>query len=115
MKEYLSNIVKNQLIPNYDENWTSWNYLEDTNKDVIDGTWLENRTSFIYKVGVSIAIDANKSDWVYLAIGVQRQNENSSNQLIGTLSFPNGENGDIGRVVQRAVKLMRYATPLFDH
>ncbi len=102
-------------MPNYDEDWTHWQYLEDTNQDVLNNTWLENRTSFIYKVAVCIAIDANKSDWVYAAIGVQRYNEDSPTQIIGTLSFPNGENGDIGRVMQRAMKLMRYATPLFDH
>ena len=75
--------------------------------------WLENRTSYIYKVGTLAAIDANKCDWVYVAIGTQRS-EHSPVQIIGVLHFEEGENDDMGRVIKRVSQLLAYTHPAFE-
>jgi len=97
----------------YDSDWTSWRYAENLNQDVANGFWLESETSFIYKVSVLAAIDANKCDWADIAIGIQRS-PNSRNEFIGLLRFKHGENDDIGRVLIRALNLINNLHPAFE-
>jgi len=100
-------------ITELDEDWTVLEYSEDVNKDALSDDWLENRTSFIYKVGVLCAIDRNKCDWVYVVIGTQR-GENSKPEVKGTFYFNKGENDDIGRVIKRAFDCMKIIHPVFE-
>jgi len=111
MKEFLKNHLKS--ISEFDDEWTSWEYSEDVNEDANTDAWLENRTSFVYKVGVLCAIDSNKLDWIDIAIGTQRI-EGSEFEVKGTLSFHRGENDDVGRVIKRAVDCMKYINPIFE-
>ena len=111
MEQYLKEQLKG--ISEFDDDWTNWQYSEDVNEDALTDAWLDNRTSYIYKVGVMCAIDSNKCDWVHVAIGVQRS-ENSDMELKGVFHFNEGENDDMGRVVDRAFKLMQYTHPAFE-
>ena len=88
-------------------------YSEDVNEDVTTGDWLENRTSFIYKVGVLAAIDNNKCDYVYIAIGTQRT-ESSEPVLKGSFYFNQGENDDMGRVIKRALNCLEFIHSAFE-
>lgn len=105
MEKQLKEILKSGN--NFNEDWTTWKYSEDINKDALTDDWLENNTSYIYKVGVLLAIDYNKCDWVNIAIGTQRY-ENSNVELKGTFNFNKGENDDIGSVIDRAVNLIKF-------
>ena len=111
MEQFLKDHLK--TISEFNEDWTSWQYSEDVNTDALSEDWLENRTSYIYKVGVLCAIDANKCDWVHIAIGTQRS-ENSEMEVKGVFYFNEGENDDMGRVIDRAFKLIQYTHPAFD-
>lgn len=102
-----------QAVTELHEDWTTWRYMEDVNKDALSDDWLENRTSFIYKVGILAAIDANKCDWVYVVIGMQRS-EHSAIQIIGVLHFEEGENDDMGRVIKRFSGLLARTHPAFE-
>ena len=82
-----------------------WKYSEDVNEDALTNAWLDNRTSFIYKVGVLCAIDSNKCDFAYIAIGVQRKDFYEP-ELKGIFCFDEGENDDIARVLKRAMNLL---------
>lgn len=95
------------------EQWANWQYSENCNPDVLDRTWVEKRTPFIYKVGVMAAIDSNKCDWAYIAIGAQRH-EGSEIDIVGHLKFKNGENDDMGRTMKRAFALLSEMHPAFD-
>lgn len=91
------------------------NYSEDINPDAINSdAWLENRTSFIWKVGTLAVIDGNKADWAYLYIGHQRK-ETSDPELIGKLHWQGGENDDIGRCLRRYISTLDgLMDPIFD-
>jgi hypothetical protein len=79
-------------------------YIEDVSPDAIRGDdWLENRTSYIWKVGVLALIDPNKCDWITLYIGTKRD-EKSTPELIGTINFRGGENDDPGRTITRLAR-----------
>lgn len=111
MKKFLKNHLES--ISDFPKDWTTWDYAEDVNPDALSEDWLENQTSYIYKVGVLTAIDANKCDWVKVAIGFQR-GENSNIEIKGVLNFRDGENDDIGRVLERAVNLLKGMHPVFE-
>lgn len=111
MEQFLKNYLKG--IANLGEQWTKWVYSEDINIDALSNDWLENGTSYIYKVATLCAIDANKCDWVYIAIGTQRE-ENSEMEVKGSFYFNEGENDDMGSVIDRAVKLLRFTHPAFN-
>lgn len=84
------------------------------NPDAINGDdWLNNGTSYIWKVGVLVLTDRNKCDWVNVLVGVQRSPEETP-YLIGKLNFPEGENDDCGRVLSRAMNLIKYTYPIFE-
>lgn len=101
-KELLKKIGKSE--------YYSFDYSENKNNDALSDAWLENRTSYIYKVGVMTAIDNNKCDFVHVVIGTQR-GENSEPELKGYFYFGEGENDDIGRTMKRALKLFKYMHP----
>ena len=71
-------------------------YRESANPDALSDDWLENRTTYIYKVGVYIVHDDNKMDWLYAFYGYQRY-EKGGFQFLGYLNFPRGENDDMER------------------
>lgn len=105
LKEHLKTVFE------FEEHCTIWQYSEDVNTDALSDDWLENGTSYIHKVAVLCAIDANKCDWVHVAIGTQR-GENSEMEVKGMFYFNEGENDDMGGVIDRAFKLMQH-TPCF--
>lgn len=111
MKHILKEAILGRF--DFDEYWTSWRYSENVNPDALTEDWLKSRTSYIYKVGVLAAIDANKCDWACIAIGTQRE-ENSPVQVIGVLRFNEGENDDMGRVIKRATQLLSGIHPAFE-
>jgi len=113
MEEFLKEHLISSIEKTFDDDWTSWRYHQSINPDALTREWLDNRTSYIYKVGVLCAIDANKCDWVHVVIGVQR-NESSPPEVKGMLYFDEGENDDIGRVMKRAVELMAFIHPAMD-
>ena len=79
-------------------------YLENVNIDALSNDWLENRTSFIWKVGILYIVDANKADWVYIYIGHQRDDKTPPD-FIGSLHYNEGENDDIYRCLKRYINL----------
>ena len=111
MKELLTTSLKSIQTLQSDDAY--WQYSEDVNNDALSDAWLENSTSYIYKIGIVAAIDSNKCDWVYVAIGMQRT-EHSSPIVIGTLHFKEGENDDMGRTIKRASTLLAYLHPAFE-
>jgi hypothetical protein len=111
MKQVLIDHLKSKQ--NLPEDWTSYGYREDINLDALSDAWLEKRTSYIYKVGVLTAIDANKCDWVCIVIGMQRDKD-SEVTVIGVLDFIDGENDDISRVIKRSITMLQYMHPVFD-
>lgn len=90
-----------------------WCYQESVSPDALTSAWLDNRTSYIWKVGVLTVIDSNKCDWVHLVVGMQRDDK-SDPIIIGELYFPQGENDDIARVLQRTIELLKPIHPVFD-
>ena len=111
MEQFLKRHLKS--ISKIDDYFTSWKYSENVNPDALSNDWLENRTSYIYKVGVLCAIDANKCDWVHIAIGTQRR-QNSEMEVKGVFYFNEGENDDMGRVIDRAFQLIQNTHPAFE-
>ena len=95
------------------EDRTTYRYSENINNDALNGTWLDNRTSYIYKVAVLCAIDSNKCDWAHIVIGTQRT-DYSQGEVKGVFSFNQGENDDIGRVISRAFDLIKLSHHAFD-
>lgn len=113
MEGFLKNIAKQKLDPD-DFDDVRERYSEDTNPDAINGDqWLENDTSFIWKVGVYVLIDANKCDWVHVFIGHKRD-EKSDAEFIGHLYWQDGENDDIGSSLARYLKLLSKIHPVFE-
>ena len=110
MKKFLkSELLKKIGNPEY----YSFDYSENKNNDALTDAWLDNRTSYIYKVAVMTAIDSNKCDFAHVVIGTQR-GENSVPELKGYFYFGGGENDDMGRVIERAFKLLQYIHPSFE-
>lgn len=87
-------------------------YQESINPDALSDDWLDNKTSYIWKVGVLTIIDNNKADWIYVAIGTQRT-PRANPEVIGYLHFRHGENHDPARVIERAVKMLADMHPQF--
>ena len=113
MEQFLKDHLNSISQFDFNEDWTSYEYSEDLNIDALSDDWLEKRTSYIYKVAVLCAIDANKCDWVHIAIGVQRDKD-SEMEVKGVFYFDQGENDDMARVIDRAFKLIQYSHPAFE-
>ena len=111
MEEFLKDHLN--TVSELSDEWTHWDYSEDTNTDALSDEWLDNRTSYIYKVGVLCAIDSNKCDWAYIAIGTQRTDQHAP-EVKGVFHFNQGENDDMGRVMDRAMNMIRLAHPAFE-
>lgn len=107
LTEHLKSVYK------IDEEYTVWHYHDDVNNDALSQDWLDKNTSYIYKVSIVLAIDSNKCDWVYLAIGMQRSDK-SDPIVLGSLHFKEGENDDMGRTLQRTIELCQYAHSAFS-
>jgi hypothetical protein len=86
-------------------------YEEDVNPDALTRAWLDNRTSYIWKVGVLTLADNNKLDWIHVLIGHER--EPGKLELVGRFDYEDGENDDPARSVARAVELMGVACRVF--
>lgn len=118
MKDFLLEEVKKarpEVAGQLEESLLMIRYSEDINPDAVSGSeqWLKNRTSFIWKTAVLTLIDANKCDWVYVAYGTQRD-EKAAPLFVGVVYFDEGENDDIGRVMERFNKLLLRHHPVFD-
>ena len=111
MKEFLRNYLSDKI---GDEKYYTFDYKEDVNKDALTNDWLENRTSYIYKVGVLTAIDSNKCDFIHIAIGTQRS-DIFEPEFKGYFYFDEGENDDVARVINRAVNLLKNIHPVFNN
>lgn len=108
--------MRDELLKEFDPKLAEYGvieYREDLNPDALTDAWLKNETSYIYKVGVLSLIDANKCDWIHLVIGIQR-GKDSRVEIIGKLSFTDGENDDPGRVLKRAMRLLYDTHPVFE-
>lgn len=88
-------------------------YQENVNDDALTDAWLENRTPFIWKVGVLAQWDSNKCDWMRVFIGHER--EPGNREFIGMLHYQDGENDDIGRSLSRAVELAGWIHPAMEN
>ena len=89
-------------------------YQEDINPDAVNGDdWLENNTSYIWKVGVLSIADGNKRDWAHLLIGHQRE-PGATCEFIGKPNWYDGENDDPGRCLKRYIKCAELADVLFE-
>lgn len=101
----------------FGKDWTHTVYDEHTNKDALtDRDWLENGTSWIWRVGVLLLIDANKADWFEAYIGTQRDDQSwRKPEFIGCLKFAGGENDDPRRVMDRALDMLGWLHPSFMH
>jgi hypothetical protein len=96
-----------------DNDWPDCrSYAEDVNPDAIDGDkWLDNDTSYIWKVGVLAQWDSNKCDYARLFIGHERQPGRA--EFIGMLHWRAGENDDIGRCLLRYLECASSIHPVF--
>ena len=89
-------------------------YSEDVNPDADNGeAWLENRTSYIWKVGTLAILDDNKRDFAYVYIGIQRTSKHAP-EFFGFYHLPDGENTDAGRVIKRIVKCLQDSDCIFE-
>lgn len=97
-----------------DADWPDYRrYAEETNDDALSKLWLENNTSYIWRVGVLAQWDSNKCDYAHVFIGHER--EPGKLEFIGTLFWQDGENDDIGRCLRRVLDLLSGIHPVFDH
>ena len=88
-------------------------YQASTNPDAIEGDrWLENGTSYIWRIGVLAQIDSNKCDYARLFIAHER--EPGWFEFIGELYWQDGESDDIGRSLARYLDCARQMHPVFD-
>lgn len=112
MKEDLKRHLTKAL--NLNDEWNRYDYHEDINEDALSEKWLVSGTSYIWKVAVFTAIDSNKCDWVHVCAGIQRS-PNSGVDILGILTFPEAENDDIGRVLERVFKCLKSIHPVFHN
>jgi len=112
LKAFLT--AKADELASLDENWPDCRrYAESTNDDALTDAWLENRTPYIWRVGVLAQWDSNKCDWMHAFIGHER--EPGKLEYIGQLYWQDGENDDIGRSLARYVRLLTNIHPVFHH
>lgn len=78
-------------------------WRSSVNPDALDGSWLESKTTYIYKVGTYIVSDDNKLDWLFAFYGYQRS-KNGDYEFLGYLHFPRGENDDMTNTFQSIVR-----------
>lgn len=89
-------------------------YSQDVNDDAINGdAWLDNGTSWVWKVAVLTLFDSNKRDFGKAYLGMQKS-PSSEPILIGTVEFGDGENDDCGRVMRRLLNCLSDAEVCFD-
>ena len=113
MKKFLMQQVPKRIL-NDDFITPIISYEEDINPDAINGQdWLDNNTSYIWKVAVLSIADGNKRDWAYLYIGHQRSPDHVF-EFIGELYWSDGENDDIGRCLRRYLKCAENADILYE-
>ena len=111
LKDFLT-AKADELAP-LDESWPDRrDYAENENPDALTDDWLENETSYIWKVGVLAQTDSNKCDWARLFIGHER--EPGQCEFIGMLYWQGGENDDINRSLRRYIDVASQASYLFD-
>lgn len=110
----MQNFLKEEILKKItDPNYYVFEFSESKNEDALTNKWLKNRTSYIYNVGVLAAIDSNKCDFVHVVIATQR-GINSDPELKGYFYFNQGENDDMGRVIERAFELIKSLHPAFQ-
>ncbi len=88
-------------------------YAENEQPEALDDSWLDKGVSYIWKVAVLSLTDSNKCDFLKVYVATQR-NEESEPEYHGVLYFSDGENNDVGRVIKRAVDLMKVCHPVYD-
>ena len=91
----------------------SINYSEDINDDALSNAWLDNGTSYIWKVGVLTVVDGNKADWAKMYIAHQRSPAHLI-QFIGRMYWEEGENDDMARCLHRYLKCASNASIMFE-
>lgn len=87
-------------------------YRVSENSDALTDRWLENKTSYIWRVGVLAQWDSNKCDYAHIFIGHER--EPGKLEFIGHLYYQDGENDDIGASLKRFTELAGIIHPAFD-
>lgn len=80
------------------------------NSDVLDGSWVESKTTHIYKVGTYIVSDDNKLDWVFAFYGYQRRKDGDY-VFLGYRHFPRSEKDYMAKIFQR---IIRHAPPTIE-
>jgi hypothetical protein len=103
---------RDRYFVNLDPEYYYERYTEHDNAAALSEGWLENSTSYIWRVGVLTRIDNNKADWMHVWIGHERKP--GQFQLIGHLEYADGENDDPGRCLARALWLLGHQHPSFD-
>lgn len=117
LEEFLTEKAK-QLQPwifDEEETMAYISYEESINPDAFndsDDIWLENGTSYIWKVGILICYDFNKLDWISVFIGHERQPNKF--QFIGNLYWEGGENDDVGRCLRRYINILNEYHSIFE-
>lgn len=102
----------NEIAPIHPKFPDTRRYQESVSPSAIDGAkWLDDNTSYIWKVGVLGQWDSNKFDYARLFIGHER--EPGRLEFIGCLHWQGGENDDIGRCLQRYVNIAGDIHPVF--
>ena len=110
----MEDFLKQELLKKIEaEEYYAFDYNENVNQDALTEEWLENNTSYIYKVGVMTAVDNNKCDFAHIAIATQRCDK-SNPELKGYFHFNKGENDDMGLVLERAFELIKWMHPAFE-
>lgn len=94
------------------DNWHE-RYTEHDNPAALTDAWLENSSSYIWRVGVLTRIDNNKADWMHVWIGHERRP--GKTEYIGHLHYADGENDDPGRCLMRALELLAMQHPSFEY
>lgn len=84
MKQFLKDYLLNEK--NIISEYYNFHYSEDVNNDALSEDWLENRTSYIYKIAVLTAINSNKCDYVHVVIASMR-GENTTPEIKGYFYF----------------------------
>jgi hypothetical protein len=112
---HLKNFLWNKAVE-LTPQWNHWlvdtSYQEDVNPDALSDAWLDNDTSYIWKVGVLAVLDGNKRDWVHLFVGHHREPQEQC-EFVGHFSWRDGENDDIARCLQRYLKCAQWADIIF--